>query len=86
MSRAAIRQLILLGAVAVVGFIALMGALAWASSLTGGGAAARGAYDVEARTITLALAQEPPQLDSTRASGTSSPARPEAVPSPPQAA
>jgi oligopeptide transport system substrate-binding protein len=67
MSRAAIRQLILLGAVAVVGFIALMGALAWASSLTGGGAAARGAYDVEARTITLALAQEPPQLDSTRA-------------------
>jgi oligopeptide transport system substrate-binding protein len=67
MSRAAIRQLILLGAVAVVGFIALMGALAWASSLTGGGAAARGADDVEARTITLALAQEPPQLDSTRA-------------------
>jgi oligopeptide transport system substrate-binding protein len=70
MSRLAVRQLLWLGAMAVAGFVALMGALAWASSLTGGGSAVGRAIDVETRTITTALADEPPQLDSTRATDT----------------
>ena len=70
MSRLAVRQLLWLGALSLVGFVALMGALAWASSMTGGGAAAGRAIDFDTKTITLALAQEPPQLDSTRASDT----------------
>jgi oligopeptide transport system substrate-binding protein len=40
--------------------------LSFASGLTGGGTANVGAFDFETRTITRALAQEPPQLDSTR--------------------
>jgi oligopeptide transport system substrate-binding protein len=66
MSRAAVRQLVLLGVAGTAGFIALMVALAWASSLTGGGSSARGAIDFETKTITTVLADEPPQLDSTR--------------------
>lgn len=66
-SRAAVRQLLLLSAVCAAGFVGLMTLLAWVSSITGGGAAAQRAIDIETRTITLALEQEPPQLDSTRA-------------------
>ena len=66
-SRPAVRQLLLLGAVCAAGFVGLMTLLAWVSSITGGGAAAQRAIDFETRTITLALEQEPPQLDSTRA-------------------
>jgi oligopeptide transport system substrate-binding protein len=66
MSRLAVRQLLGLGAVAVAAFIALMGVLAWASSMTGGGGTARRAFDLDTKTITRVLAQEPPQLDSTR--------------------
>ena len=66
MSRLAVRQVLWLGAVCTVGFIALMAALAWASSVTGGSSVARQAIDFETRTITSALSQEPPQLDSTR--------------------
>ena len=66
MSRLAVRQVLWLGAVCTVGFIALMVALAWASSVTGGSSVARQAIDFETRTITSALSQEPPQLDSTR--------------------
>jgi oligopeptide transport system substrate-binding protein len=67
MSRTAVRQLLWLGAISVAAFIALMGALAWASSITGGSAIAGRAIDFDTGTITRALAQEPPQLDSTRA-------------------
>ncbi len=66
-SHAAVRQLLLLSAVCAAGFVGLMTLLAWVSSITGGGAAAQRAIDFETRTITLALEQEPPQLDSTRA-------------------
>ena len=72
MSRAAIRQVTWLGAVGAAGFIALMAALAWASSLTGGGATAAKAYDFETQTITTSIRQEPPQLDSTRQQDTTS--------------
>jgi oligopeptide transport system substrate-binding protein len=67
MTRAAIRQMVLLGVLGTGAFVALMFALAWASQLTGGGQATLAAIDVPTRTVTLALAQEPPQLDSTRA-------------------
>ena len=67
MSRLAVRQLLWLGAISVAAFIALMGALAWASSMTGGSAIAGRAIDFDTKTITLALSGEPPQLDSTRA-------------------
>ena len=66
MTRLAVRQLLWLGAVGTGGFIALMATLAWASSVTGASSVARRAIDVDSRTITIALAQEPPQLDSTR--------------------
>lgn len=66
MSRVAVRQMIWLGALGTIAFVGLMAALAWASSLTGGGAAAGRAFDFEAKTITRVLAQEPPQLDTTR--------------------
>jgi oligopeptide transport system substrate-binding protein len=67
MSRLAVRQLLWLGAIFVGVFIALMGALAWASSITGGSTIAGRAIDLDTKTITLALGDEPPQLDSTRA-------------------
>ena len=66
-SRTAVRQILWLGAVGTAGFIALMVVLAWASSVTGGSSITRGAVDVQTRTITAYLSQEPPQLDSTRA-------------------
>ena len=68
MSRTAVRQLVWLGAAGTGVFIALMVALAWASSVTGGGAAAGRAIDFETKTITIFLEDEPPQLDSTRVS------------------
>ena len=67
MSRLAVRQLLWLGAIFVGVFIALMGALALASSITGGSTIAGRAIDLDTKTITLALGDEPPQLDSTRA-------------------
>jgi oligopeptide transport system substrate-binding protein len=67
MSRLAVRQLLWLGTISVAAFIALMGALAWLSSMTGSGAIAGRAVDFDTKTITLALSGEPPQLDSTRA-------------------
>ena len=67
MSRHAVRQVLWLGAIGTAGFIALMAALAWASSVTGGAALSGRAIDFDTKTITRVLAQEPPQLDSTRA-------------------
>ena len=66
MSRTAVRQLFWLGAIGTGGFVGLMVVLAWASSVTGGGAVASRAVDATTRTITTYLNQEPPQLDSTR--------------------
>jgi oligopeptide transport system substrate-binding protein len=67
MSRAALRQLVLLGSLCVVGFAGLLGALAWLSSLTATGAAALPAIDAATRTVTTSIRAEPPNLDSTRA-------------------
>jgi oligopeptide transport system substrate-binding protein len=65
-NRQAIRQMLALAAIGAVGFVGLMAALAWAASMTGGGATAHQAFDIPSRTIAIALPQEPPQLDSTR--------------------
>jgi oligopeptide transport system substrate-binding protein len=72
MSRAAVRQMLWLGAAGTAAFIALMAALSWAGSLTGGGATATKAYDFETQTITTSIRSEPPQLDSTRQQDTTS--------------
>lgn len=66
LSRTAVRQMVLLGAGGAGVFVLLMFALDFLSGSTGGGSGAVGAYDIESRTITRVLAQEPPQLDSTR--------------------
>ena len=67
LSRAAVRQIVWLTVAGIAGFVALMGVLSWASSLTGSGADTVGAIDYETGTVTLAMDFEPPQLDSTRA-------------------
>src|SRR5262245_46382119 len=66
MSRAATRQLLWLAGVAVVGLAALLAALGWAATLTGGGAAAMHGLDFESRTVTTSVRNEPPNLDTTR--------------------
>ena len=59
------RDLLLLGAAGVAGFLLLMAALAWASEAAG--SASGEAVDPATGAISLALSSEPPQLDSTRA-------------------
>ncbi|HEX4996893.1 MAG TPA: peptide ABC transporter substrate-binding protein [Terriglobia bacterium] len=70
LSRAALRQIALLAVAGVVGFVLLMGLLSRASNLTGSGAGALGAVDFKTKTITIALEEEPPQIDGTRATDT----------------
>lgn len=71
MSRAALRQLIALGVLCTAGFFVLMAALAWATSFTGGGGALP-AIDHATRTITTSIRNEPPNLDTTRMTDTTS--------------
>ena len=66
LSRAAVRQIVWLTVICTVGFALLMVGLSWASELTGSGTEVLGGVDFETRSITLAISQEPPQLDSTR--------------------
>jgi hypothetical protein len=66
MSRAATRQLLWLAVAAVASLAALLAALSWAATLTGGGPGASQALDFESRTVTTSTRQEPPNLDSTR--------------------
>jgi len=65
-SRAAAKQLLVLGAACVAAFGLLLAVLGWAASVTGGGAAVGRAVDIAAGTITTSIRQEPPNLDSTR--------------------
>ena len=67
LSRAAIRQMLWLGIGGTAAFVLLLVGLGVASGLTGGGAAAGRAYDIESGTVTRYLTSEPPQMDSTRA-------------------
>jgi oligopeptide transport system substrate-binding protein len=66
LSRAGLKQLVWLGLLAVGAFVGLMAALSWAASLTSTGGATLGAVNLERNAISLAINQEPPQLDSTR--------------------
>jgi oligopeptide transport system substrate-binding protein len=66
LSRAAIKQIAWLTVIGIAGFVGLMALLSWASGLTGGAADTHGAIDAEKGAVTLILAEEPPQLDSTR--------------------
>jgi oligopeptide transport system substrate-binding protein len=70
MSRAAVRQLLWLGLLGTAAFGILMAALAWASAVTGGGGQASRAFDLETRSITTSIRDEPPNLDSTRLTDT----------------
>ncbi len=70
LSRVAIRQIALLAIASTAGFVLLMAALSWASNLTSTSGATLDAIDAETGTVTLSLTQEPPQLDSTRATDT----------------
>ena len=72
MSRAAVRQLAILGVLCLVGLAAFIAGLGWLSSLTATGAAALPAIDAATRTITTSIRNEPPKLDSMRASDASS--------------
>jgi oligopeptide transport system substrate-binding protein len=66
MSRAAARQLLWIAGAAIVGLAALLAALGWAATLTGGGAAATHALDFKTRTVTTSIRNDVPQLDSSR--------------------
>jgi len=68
-NRSAGRQLLLIAFASIVGITLLMLGLSWASSLAGGARVSKG-IDAETGTVTLALADEPPQLDSTRSTDT----------------
>jgi oligopeptide transport system substrate-binding protein len=72
MSRAAVRQLLLLGILCVVGLAGLVAVLGWLSSFTAMGTAALPAIDAETRTITTSIRNEPPNLDSMRATDATS--------------
>ena len=66
-TRTAGRQLALLALFGVLAFIVLAMLLGWLSKLTSGGGSLSEAVDPLTGTITLSMASEPPQLDSTRA-------------------
>ena len=68
-NRSAGRQLLLIAVASIVGITLLMLGLSWASSLAGGARVSKG-IDAETGTVILALATEPPQLDSTRSTDT----------------
>ena len=70
LSRAAVKQIAWLGAAAIAGFVVLMVVLTWALRVTGAGVDSVGAIDAETGTVTTYLEEEPPQLDSTRATDT----------------
>lgn len=70
LSRAAMRQIIWLSVAGIAGFVALMAVLSWASSLTSSGVDSFSAIDYKKAAVTLAMEDEPPQLDSTRTSDT----------------
>ena len=72
MSKAATRQLAWLAVAAVAGLAALLAALGWAATLTGGGAAASRALDFESRTLTTSVRNDPPNLDTSRSVDTES--------------
>ena len=72
LNRAALWQLVVLIMASVGVVIALMFALNWAAQATGTQTAATDAVNYEARSISILLEQEPPQLDAMKATDTQS--------------
>jgi oligopeptide transport system substrate-binding protein len=69
LSRAGLRQLLWLGLTGTVAFVLLMIGLSFAASSTGGASGVR-AIDIENNEISVAIRQEPPQMDHTRMTDT----------------
>lgn len=63
---AATRSLTILAAAAVAAFVVLLLALGWATRATGGGAVVGKGLDVEARSVSMVLPSDAPELNSTR--------------------
>ncbi|MEM7216773.1 MAG: peptide ABC transporter substrate-binding protein [Pseudomonadota bacterium] len=72
LNRAALLQLGLLIAASVAALFLLMVLLNWAASATGSDASAAKAVDLEARSISVIVQNEPPQLNSMKATDTDS--------------
>ena len=66
-TRSAGRQLAIFAASSIAGIALLMLGLSWASGLTSTGSGAGEAVDAATGTVTLVLNEEPPQLNSTKA-------------------
>ncbi len=64
------RQLLMFGGLCVIGIIALLMILSWASNLTASGSVSTEAVDVDTSTLTLFLRSEPPQLNSSMSTDT----------------
>ena len=60
-------QLLRYAGIGIVSFVLLLSFLGYLTSLSDSRSVSTGAVDVATNTITLALTEEPPQLDSTRA-------------------
>ena len=66
LNRAALVQLLLLIAASIGVIVAVMFLLNWAAQATGSQSSTTDAVDFEARSISIVIEQEPPQLDSMR--------------------
>jgi oligopeptide transport system substrate-binding protein len=66
LKRAAIRELAVLGAGTLAVLALVVWLLGWVADRSASGAAAGEAVDAAAKTITVAMSYEPPQLDSTQ--------------------
>ncbi|MAT84032.1 MAG: hypothetical protein CMD39_07050, partial [Gammaproteobacteria bacterium] len=66
-TRSAGRQLAIFALSSIAGIALLMLGLSWASDLTSTGSGAGEAVDAATGTVTLVLNEEPPQLNSTKA-------------------
>lgn len=62
----ATRSLLWLGMASVAGFVVVLWVLGWLAGVTGDSGSIGQGVDAEKQSITLAMLQEPPQMDSTR--------------------
>ena len=72
LNRAATKQLVLLVLASIGAIVAVMFLLNWAAQATGSTSGTTKAIDIENRSISVIVLQEPPQLDSSRSTDTSS--------------
>ena len=72
LNRAATKQLVLLVLASIGAIVAVMFLLNWAAQATGSTSGTTKAIDIENRSISVIVLQEPPQLDSSRSTDTRS--------------